>query len=489
MRASYFELEEDGDSFHLAARFEHDSMPMPERMRLSDFSPALGDAYRSGRTLMVADASVQGELVAAPETYAAIGVAAWAAVPLMSSGRLVAWIGVHSSVPRDWSTDDLRTLDDVAERTWGAVERTRAEGALRVNEEQLRAFGEASSDLLWIRDAKTLAWEYLSPAFERIYGITREAALRGDTMANWLDLILPEDRKRARDQIEKARQGERVVFDYRIIRPSDGEVRLLRDTDFPIRDAAGHITRIGGVGHDATEEQATAERLQVLVHELQHRTRNLMAVVQSVTDRTLAGSSSLEDFQERIRDRLGALARVNGLLSRLNEGDRITFDELIRTELRGHGVIDGSDQGLQVSLQGPRGLRLRSSQVQTLALGLHELATNALKYGALSRPEGRLDISWRLVPGPDGQRRLLVNWRETGIEVAMPDTAPGGGTIDGKPLRRRGYGRELIERALPYQLKAETSYELAPGGVRCTIILPLSSAPDAGGMDMEKKNA
>ncbi|WP_336512324.1 sensor histidine kinase [Paracoccus shandongensis] len=319
--------------------------------------------------------------------------------------------------------------------------------------------------MLWIRDADTLQWTYLSPAFENIYGLSRDEALRGDTMRNWLDLVVPEDRDRARAEIEKARAGERVTFEYRITRPSDGEVRLLRNTDFPIRDKNGRVARIGGVGHDATDEQAAAERLHVLVLELQHRTRNLMGVVQSVTNRTLEGSTSLEDFGGRIRDRLGALARVNGLLSRLSEGDRITFDELIRTELKGHGVIDGHDHGPQVSLRGPRGLRLRSSQVQTLALGLHELATNALKYGALSRPEGRLDIAWALVPGPEGTRRLRVEWRESGVALAGPE---GAGA-------RHGYGRELIERALPYQLQAETAYELTPQGVRCTITLPLSS--------------
>ena len=105
-----------------------------------------------------------------------------------------------------------------------------------------------------------------------------------------------------------------------------------------------------------------------------------MGVVRSVTDKTLSSSTSLPDFQGRIRDRLNALARVNGLLSRLDGGNRITFDELIRTELMAHGVVDGTQGATsQVTLQGPEGMRLRSSTVQTLALGLHELATNALK--------------------------------------------------------------------------------------------------------------
>jgi two-component sensor histidine kinase len=216
------------------------------------------------------------------------------------------------------------------------------------------------------------------------------------------------------------------------------------------------------------------ERLKVLVAELQHRTRNLMGVVRSVTDKTLYTSTSLEDFQGRMRDRLNALARVNGLLSRLHEGDRISFDELLRTELMGHGVIGPNEQDSQVRLKGPEGIRLRSSTVQTLALGIHELATNALKYGALSRPEGRLEVSWGLADGKDGERRLRVDWRESGVPIpaAARVNGPNG---EAHPVGRSGYGRELIERALPYQLKAETSYELTPEGVRCTITLPIST--------------
>jgi two-component sensor histidine kinase len=102
--------------------------------------------------------------------------------------------------------------------------------------------------------------------------------------------------------------------------------------------------------------------------------------------------------------------------------------------------------------------------VQTLALALHELATNALKYGALGASDGELSINWHLVQGPDGERRLQVEWVERGL--AVPPLEEG--------VSRRGYGRELIERALPYQLKAETHYELGPDEVRCSINLPVS---------------
>ena len=132
-----------------------------------------------------------------------------------------------------------------------------------------------------------------------------------------------------------------------------------------------------------------------------------------------------------------------------------------------HGVLDGAGSGPKVTLNGPPKVRLRSSTVQTLALALHELATNALKYGALAASEGELSISWHLVHGPEGKRHLRVEWEERGL--AVPPTEGSGA--------RRGYGRELLEQALPYQLGADTRYELSPEGVRCSIDLPISTDP------------
>ncbi|MBV0893601.1 chemotaxis protein CheR, partial [Paracoccus sp. Z118] len=127
-------------------------------------------------------------------------------------------------------------------------------------------------------------------------------------------------------------------------------------------------------------------------------------------------------------------------------------------------ALDADGRGERVTLEGPRGVRLQSSAVQTFALALHELATNAMKYGALAQPSGHLAVRWHLARHEDGLR-LHVAWTETG--VTMPDPVANA--------QAAGYGRELIENALPYQLGAETTYELGPDGVRCTIALPVSS--------------
>lgn len=146
----------------------------------------------------------------------------------------------------------------------------------------------------------------------------------------------------------------------------------------------------------------------------------------------------------------------------MNDHDRVTFDELINAELT---AMNGSAD--RVTINGPTGVRLRSSTVQTLAMALHELATNAVKYGALGQSAGRLAITWRLeIPADEDKPWLHIDWLESGVSMPPADAAPRGG----------GQGRELIERALPYQLRAKTSYILGPHGVHCTIAIPVSAS-------------
>ena len=369
---------------------------------------------------------------------------------------------------RFWICCTSKMLPDgtAVEFVLDVTERKRAQEAMRESEGRFRQFAEASSDAVWIRDARTLAMEYMNPAFETIYGVGDTAFLDGSRPERWAELIHPEDRAAALGVIRKVGRGEAVTHEFRIVRPADGRVRWLQNTDFPLRDVHGRVQRVGGFGKDITEAKELSDRLKVLVAELQHRTRNLISVVRSVADQTLAGSVSLDMFQEHFRRRLGALARVNGLLSRLNEGDRIAFDELVLAELATHGVVIRAGHSPQVALEGPRGVFLRSATVQTFALALHELATNARKYGALSRPEGRLRIEWEVVSGGDGGPHLRMDWSESGVPVPMLG--------DGQFLQN-GYGRELIEHALPYQLEAKTSYEIGPDSIHCTICLPISA--------------
>jgi PAS domain S-box-containing protein len=417
-----------------------------------------GRALTDGQGLIANDPATHPDRIGTPEGHPPLH--AFMGVPLIQDGRAVGMIGLANR-KGGYRPDDLEAAQALAPAILQALSNKRAENALRKSEQRFQQFGDASADVIWIRNAATLRLEYLGQAFEAIYGQPRSEALRVRTVRDWARPILPEDRGRVLANLRQVRQGRQVSFDYRIRRRSDGQVRWLHSTQFPLLDEAGQVQRIGGISEDVTEQKATADRLQVLVAELQHRTRNLLAVVRSLADKTLRRSADLPEFQARFQDRLAALARVNGLLSRLEDGGRIAFDELLRVELAALGMLDG--QADRVVLEGPEGVSLRSSTVQTLALALHELATNALKYGALSGAGGQLEVRWSL-ERRDGLPQLEVDWRERGVAMPGPGAAPRGG----------GYGRELIERALPYQLDARTTYELGPDGVRCTIMLPVS---------------
>jgi len=202
------------------------------------------------------------------------------------------------------------------------------------------------------------------------------------------------------------------------------------------------------------------DRLATVAAEAQHRTRNVLTVAGTIADNTMRKSDTFAQFEAKYHDRLQALGRAQGLLFRQQRGgDRVTFDELIETELAAQSV-NGSGR---VTLDGPTGVGLPSGTVQTLAMAVHELATNAVKYGALQQPNGHLNIRWGQETSEEtGEPWLHVDWKESGVEVP---TSVGG----------TGQGRELIEGALPYQFGARTTFALEADGVHCTISLPVAS--------------
>jgi two-component sensor histidine kinase len=210
-----------------------------------------------------------------------------------------------------------------------------------------------------------------------------------------------------------------------------------------------------GTSADIHDIRTLQDRQQVLLSELQHRTRNLLSLVQAIARQTMKSSTSLSEFSAQFESRLAALSRVQGVLARTDHGP-IKLEQIVRGELDAHGA-DGS-----VEIGGPD-VELPPNAAQALALAIHELATNAVKYGALSQQAATLEVTWD-VGENDHDNFVKLEWRETG--VSLPSDPPA----------RRGYGRELIEKALPYQLDAVTKFKIAEDGVRCSVELPLGRA-------------
>ena len=332
---------------------------------------------------------------------------------------------------------------------------TRNAEALRESEARFRQFATASKDALWIRNAETLAMEFVSPAVQAIYGVAPQHVV-GD-IERWVELILPEDRPTALEHIETARQGKAVVHEFRIRRPSDGSIRWIRNTDFPLLDEKGRVQRIGGIAQDVTEAKRSAEHQAILLAELQHRVRNTLAVIRSIARRTASSSESVEDYALELDGRLNAFARVQSAVTR-NPLAGIDLGYLIAEELMLHATKDGK----QVRLEGPP-TRLRARAAETLGLAVHELATNAAKYGALSRPGGRIRVTWRH-EGQAGSPRLQLTWKESGVTPAhlTPE--------------REGFGTSLLLKTVAYELKAEVRHQIETDGLRYSMLLPLTEA-------------
>ncbi|WP_160000087.1 PAS domain S-box protein [Roseomonas sp. 18066] len=349
------------------------------------------------------------------------------------------------------------------------TEQHRAEQALRRNEERFRVLATSIPQLVFrTRPDGQRSWA--SPQWLAFTGLS----LRQSQGFGWLQAIHPEDREATRAAWDRAGKRGEYYMEHRVWSAEAGQYRWHQTRARPVEvkhAEARHAEARGADGGDRGDWVGTMTdiedlrslqgRQQVLLAELQHRTRNLLAVVQSIAIQTIQNASSLDIFTAEFKGRLSALGRVQSLLAESDAQD-IDLHALLMAELTAHG--SGALGNGRISIEGPA-VALPAPAAQAVGLALHELATNAVKYGALTQPEARLSVVWT-VESIGNQQMVRLEWRER--DVVMP---PDDGT------RRRGYGTELIERALPYQLKAQTSLEFFPDGVRCMIGVPLLPKP------------
>jgi PAS domain S-box-containing protein len=333
------------------------------------------------------------------------------------------------------------------------TERLQAEMRLHGEKERSRILVESMPQLVW-RSGDMGHWNWASPQWLDYTGQSQEES-HG---LGWLQAVHPDDHEATMQAWQAAPAQGGLDAEYRLRRAFDSSYRwhwsrsVLLHPGSEEGQPGGQATEWLGTSTDIDDLKRLQGQQEILVAELQHRTRNMLGVVRSITSRSMAPSAGRDDYQAR----LSALGRVQDFLSRSPDWE-VSLLDLLEAELL---AADGGTSE-RVVVEGPP-LRLSGDQVQTLALVLHELATNAVKHGAIGQPNGRLTVTWR-IEGSNGTSRVVLDWRESG--VAMPATRP----------KRRGFGSELLERALPYQLRAETRLAFGPDGVHCMITLPLSA--------------
>jgi PAS domain S-box-containing protein len=278
----------------------------------------------------------------------------------------------------------------------------------------------------------------------RIFGV--DAKSFEVTLDHVRALIHADDLDRLQQALERvAKTGQAYQTEFRVIRPN-GELRWCTGTAAASVDPSGRTVRMSGVTVDITERREAEERQALLAREVDHRARNALAVVQSIV--RLSRAKSIGDYVAVVEGRIRALARAHTLLSQ-SRWQGADLRRLVEEELAPFRTREAE----KIVTAGPEVL-LHPATAQALAVALHELSTNAAKYGALSAIAGRVTLSWEV-----GQAGLLVQWIET------------GGPLVEAPLTQ-GYGSKVISAAIERQLGGRASFDWRREGLHCTFAVP-----------------
>jgi PAS domain S-box-containing protein len=335
-----------------------------------------------------------------------------------------------------------------------------AEAALRASEARLRLAQEAGGICSWEWDVASgeLHW---SDSCHRLHGMDPSVV---PDYAVWLSGIHPEDRQVVEATLGDAMRSGSEGWDseFRYTRHDDGNLRWLVGRGRILRDAAtGAPVSLLGIGYDITDRKLSEERQALLMREVDHRARNLLAVLQAAL--RLTPRDDAAQFAQAVEGRVAALARAHATLA---EARWMGLD--LRTLLAGELSAFLATQ--RVELAGLP-VMLPARTAQPLAMAVHELATNAVKHGALSSAGGSIAISWRVQQAGDGQPVLALDWAEAG----GPPVAPP---------RRKGFGSRVLDGVVRHQLGGNAMLDWATEGLQCRLLVPLSTSrpvqPQAG---------
>ncbi|MGO9545786.1 MAG: PAS domain S-box protein [Rhodomicrobium sp.] len=339
------------------------------------------------------------------------------------------------------------------------TEHMRAEEALRASEERFRAIVGTAVDAIVVIDEKGEI-QSINPAGERMFGYTSE-----EITGRNVSMLMPEPQHSEHDS---------YIASYRQtgigkIIPGGRETKHLRkdgsifSADLSVAEwHAGGERYFTGIVRDISERKRQSEKVQLLLREVNHRAKNMLALVQAIASRTAAPDHA--EFMKRFSERLSALAASQDLL--VGSGwQGAAIEALVRSQLSHFkSLIDD-----RIRLKGPA-LHLSASAAQTIGMALHELATNAGKYGALSSGSGGIEIAWRLVPNLGGSEQFHMIWAEHGGPPAAPP-------------RRAGFGTTVIETIPRMELDAEIMMDYTPEGLHWCLRCPAESVleiQDAG---------
>jgi PAS domain S-box-containing protein len=329
------------------------------------------------------------------------------------------------------------------------TERKRAEQALAERNAQFELARRAArvGDYTYDISAGTMRFTRTSMAIFGLSDSNMELTAR-----QWHSRVHRDDMQRLRNEHVRAFKERRseLVSEFRVVRPG-GEIKWVEARSLIAYDNAGRAERLTGIYIDVTERRKAEDHKSLLVAELDHRVKNVLACVAAIAQCSRECSGSAEEFLDMLNRRINSLANTHALLSR-SRWQGVSLGALVRSEL----AFCAKD--VSAHIEGPE-LILAAEATQPVAMVLHELATNAAKYGALSNGQGRVLARWWLSSLGLTGGNLLIEWKETGGPPVVAPTASG-------------FGTSVIRDLIPYELGGVVHYEFASDGVCCKLEIP-----------------
>jgi len=451
---------EHGELLLLAAKgnFHPEAAAFWERVNRAT-ATTCGMALSLGRRVIVPDVESSSFMAGTADLDALrrSSIRSAQSTPLVSrSGRLLGMISTHWSKPHHPTKHALRLLDALARQAADLIERAQVETALRESEQRLRwlaSIVESSNDPI-----VSSSIERVSTGFKRVITTWNGAAERlfgyasDEVIGRPITILYPPDRHDEQRRLFRRIMAAERIENYETVRLRKGgssvDVSLTIST---VKDAEGKIVGASAIYRDISRRKRAEEREKMLMAELDHRVKNVLSRVDMVLSSSRNGSSSIDEFTRSVKGRIQSMAAAHFLLSQ--KGWRgVGLEALVRSQLAPYAshanvAIHGAD------------IILAPVAIQAMGMVLHELVTNAAKYGAFSVPTGGVAVSWDRKPNGHAAN-LIFTWREFGGPLR---------TVEGKS----GYGTRLIRELVPHELRGTVDLKFAPEGVSCTIELPL----------------
>jgi PAS domain S-box-containing protein len=341
------------------------------------------------------------------------------------------------------SRQQLLSDGTVIEVNRDITERTQIKADLRESEQQLRwlaSIVQSSDDAIVSKSLDGIITSWNKGA-ERVFGYTAEEAI-----GQPITIVIPQDRQEEeRTILTRIRRGERIEHFETVRQRKHGSLIWVSLTISPVKNAEGKIVGASKIARDITEQKRTSDQIATLAREAEHRSKNLLANVQAMVN--LSQADVVADLKKAVEGRIQALANVHSLFA-ATRWIGAELSTIAKQELAPYSATEEK----RVRIDGPQVL-LEPDTAQAVAVTLHELATNAVKYGALSKANGHIDLKW----SHEANGCLNLRWIETGGPTVQPPT-------------RRGFGGRVIEQMIA-QLKGDSRFEWRAEGLVCKITL------------------